>query len=154
MAPFRQLLLEHHLSETTRAARRNLLVLSVVAYLLVKGQLVPDKIDFLGISIGALQRATLMQALLALLAYYFVKFYLYMFTDGEVHMYKAYTSLLGTEDIASWKQYGAVVKAKQNEAFAHVGGWGIALLLARLAVDTLLPVLVGGYAILVVWDAL
>jgi len=148
--PFRRLYLEHHLSEPTRAARRNLLLLSVVAYLLVKGQLVPEKIEFLGLTIGALQEATLFKALLALLIYYLAKFYLYMFTDGEIHMYKAYESVLKAERIKTWKEYRAAVDAKGKEIFSQVGWWGLTLMLARLAIDNIFPVVAGGYAILLV----
>jgi hypothetical protein len=154
MASFREMFLAHHFSDATRSARRNLLLLSVVSYLLVKGQWVPDKIDFLGLSIGALQHTTLMQVLLALIGYYFVKFYLYMFTDGEIHIYKAYSSLLDEQKAKTWKEHRAAVRAKQREAFAQIGGWGMLLVSSRVALDTLLPVVVGGYAIILVSHAL
>jgi hypothetical protein len=146
--------LAHHLSDATRSARRNLLLTSVVSYLLVKGQLVPDKIDFLGLSIGALQHRTLMQVLFALLSYYFVKFYLYMFTDGEVHLYKAYSSLINEEKAKTWREHRAAVARKQREAFAQIGGWGMSLWVGRAVLDALLPVVIGGYSILLVTASL
>lgn len=122
MGPFRRLYLEHHLGDSTRAARRNLLFLSAVAYLFVKGELLPNKIDFLGITIGALQEATLFKALLALLIYYFLKLCLYMFTDGEVHMYKAYEAILKLDKVKTWKEYRATVDAKWRHGGKSAAG--------------------------------
>jgi hypothetical protein len=146
--------LEHHFTEATRAARRNLLLVAVIAYLLIKGKWVPDKIDVLGLNFGALQHRTLLQVLIALLAYYLLKFYLYLFTDGEVHRHKANQALVDAAATESWKQYRMKVMDKQRIALQELGGWGLALFAARFVVDYLLPVAAGGYALLLVSDAL
>ena len=154
MASFRENYLQHHFSEATRAARRNLLLMSVLTYLLVRGQLVPAKIEFLGLNVGALQHQTLMQVLFALLCYYFLKFILYWITDGEVHMDRAYESLLDPQQVKTRKEHQSAVQAKSRKAFAQVGGWGIAFLATRVAFDGLLPVILGGLSIIMVLDAL
>ena len=78
--------LEDALSESTRKARRNLLAIGGSAIFLIKGELMPSKISALGISIESVQKETILTALLVLSSYYFIKFYLYAFVDGERHV--------------------------------------------------------------------
>jgi len=154
MASFRVFFLEHHLSDPTRAARRNLLIASVISYLLIKGQLVPDKIDFLGLTIGTLQRETLLGVLFALVAYYLVKFYLYMFTDGQVQLYKAYSALAATDDTMTWDQYKATMKQRESQFGTHLGVRDLLLVIGRGILDSALPLFAGLYALAILFSAL
>ena len=90
----------------------------------------------------------------SVLAYYLVKFYLYVFTDGEVHRHKAFQSLVDENATNSWNQYRIAVRAIQRVALKELGGWGHALFVARFGVDYLLPAVVGSYAIVLADNAL
>jgi hypothetical protein len=154
MASFREYILEHHLSDPTRAARRNLLIISIISYLLIKGKLVPAKVDFLGLTIGDLQRDTLLRVLLALASYYLVKFYLYMFTDGQVQLYKAYSALAVTDATMTWERYKATLKSRVSHITAYVGIRDLLLVIGRGFFDSTLPVFVGIYVVAILFSAL
>ena len=147
-------MLEHHLSDATRSARRNLLFVCVVSYLLIRGELVPDKIDLLGLNLGQVQHQTLLQVLFALLVYYVIKFYLYMYIDGELQVHKANEALLGEHSFENWVQFAAALKKKQRDLYGQVGGKALVLVILRAAIDSTLPLFAAIYALYLVYGAL
>jgi len=139
--------LDAHLIEPTRKARRNLLLSSGISLLLIKGQLVPTKISALGISIEQIQRETIFQALIAVTVYYFLKFYIYAFLDGEKQSYLAKKIVLGAKLPENYKDidkaYRSERKGKHEEVGIRIFIWA----LLRIGIDFTIPLIIGIYAI-------
>lgn len=150
VSAFRQRFIEDGMRPSTRAARRNLLLVSVVTYLLVKGQLIPSEITFLGLKIGDLQEKVLLQTLLALLVYYFLKFYLYMWIDGELQVTRAYESLIASDSIRTYREYKKAQKEAAKSAFRELGLSGLIVVIARLGLDNALPIFGALYAVILI----
>lgn len=154
MSSFRQKFIEDGMQAPTRAARRNLLLVCVVTYMLVKGQLIPSEIAFLGLKIGNLQEKVLLHTLMALLCYYAAKFYLYMWIDGELQVTRAYESIISSDSTQSYSDYKKAKKQAEGAAFRQLGLAGAIMVLARIGIDNTLPVLAALYAISLVIGAL
>jgi hypothetical protein len=76
-----QIELRDPLSEVTRAERKILLLVSTVAVLIVKGDIVPSKIEALGIEFSDQNQATLVRGLGLVVAYFVSAFVVYAASD-------------------------------------------------------------------------
>lgn len=154
MSTFRQKFIDDGMRHPTRAARRKLLLSAVITHLLVKGQLMPLEIAFLGLKIGNLQEKILLQTLLVLLIYYLIKFYLYMWIDGEIQITRAYESLIASESTKTYQEYKKAKKESEKAAFGNLGLSGALMVFARVILDNKVPIIGALYAIVLVIDAL
>ena len=146
MEDLRLIWLENHLTEPTRKARRNLLLSSGISLVLIKGQLVPTKISALGISIDKVQQDTIFQSLLFLVIYYFVKFYVYSFIDGEKQSYLNTKAVLGDDLPENYSEIAKLYTLKSRGKYKEIGTKIFVWSLLRMSIDLTVPLIVGGYA--------
>ncbi len=139
--------LSDYLSEPTRKARRGLLLSSGISILLIKGQLVPTKISTLGLSIDQIQKETILQSLIAITVYYFVKFYIYSFIDGEKHLYLNKKIVLGDDLPKNYKDIDEEYLKKTRGTFRETGVKVLVLSLLRTLFDFAVPLVAGVYAL-------
>ena len=91
--------LREPLNETTRKARRNLLLASIGAFLVAKVELVPQKISALGVDFGASNQEALVQLLLLVITYFAIAFVVYVVSEIS-----AWRFLLASEKVEQIKK--------------------------------------------------
>lgn len=153
MDDLRLIWLESSLTEPTRKARRNLLLSSGISLVLIKGQLVPTKISALGISVDQIQRDTIFQTLLILVIYYFVKFYVYSFIDGEKQSYLNKKAVLGEDLPKTYNEIQKLYTLKSRGKHKEIGTKILIWAMLRLGVDFTVPLFIGGYTMYLLANA-
>ena|GEM_PF-4836866 len=154
MDTFRTIWLQDTLSDNTRKTRRSLLFVCVISYLLVTGELLPEKIDILGIDFGQLQQDTLLRTLLFIVVYYEMKFFISSNIDGELKTTRAFSVFLGVSPDEKWADFSEKMGKGIWNSRHQIGWYGIALLFCRAAIEALLPNLIALYTIVILIGAL
>lgn len=147
MEDYRSTLLGEHFTEPTRKARRNLLLSSGISLVLIKGQLVPTNISALGISIDKIQRETIFQALLVLVVYYFIKFYVYSIIDGHNQSYLNKKAFLGEDLPTKFGEIQKLYTLRSRGQHKEIGTRLLIWVIIRLSMDYIVPIIVGGYTL-------
>jgi len=159
-------MLRDPLSEVGRKERRSLLAVSMVAILVGHTGLVPVKIENLGITFSTPERDALLWVAMAVVFYYAVAFIVYAFNDGLAFLH---TIHLGGEEIRRQRHEAAAAAAglmgpntiSTSGSFPPPPApsvWRMIRLVspasrARLVFDYVVPILVAGYALLVLLGA-
>jgi|ERR1051325_334344 hypothetical protein len=152
------------LSELTRQERRYLLGVSIIGITLVRTGLVPSKISALGVEFSRADQKAVLGILAVIVGYFLVAFSIYSVADFVAWRSKRREALQRTLD-ARWE------RAREREArrlhrvrdlqtespdlpasrIVTFLSWPVSII--RAVFDFLLPVLVGAYAIVILWTA-
>ena len=150
-------MLRDPLTDVARKERRSLLGISMVAVLVGKTGLVPEKIENLGITFTAPERAALLWVLLAIVVYYTFAFVSYATSDLLTYRHAVH---LGRQEIRRQRLADANVKdnlTKPGDPEAsspwRLTRWVTPASVFRAIFDFVVPVLVAIYALGVLWGA-
>jgi len=150
-------LLTDPLAGTTRAKRRTLLALALVAIAVVKAKLVPTSVSTFGINLTADDQDTLLRILSWVIFYFLSAFLLYAIRDALV-LRANYLGLVDKDLV----QRGTKADEIEQRAMMHsMGFWKRYRLLAwvswtaaafRWLLDLVLPVVLGIYTLSILWE--
>ena len=164
--PTRDVLLHDPLTDVTRKERRMLLATSLLGVGLVKTGLVPTKIEALGVEFDKTNQQALLFLLAIVVGYFFVAFLVYAAAD-----FLAWRRALRAHELERMDKYIQRERARQSSAddaiyqqaaeyfgpkefsmaravFFNMAG---PVSIVRAAFEFLLPLLVGGYAVTLLW---
>jgi hypothetical protein len=153
--PPKDLLLGDPLAEVTRKERRLLLGVSIIAVAIVKTGLLPSKIESLGVQFDKTNQQALLSILAWVTLYFLVAFVIYAAAD-----FLAWRRALRRQDtedtraILAHKSQGhdeELYESVRNDRLALWVFRPVAVL--RAGFEFLLPILVGGYAMRLLWLA-
>ncbi len=116
--------------------------------MILKGDLVPSEIEPLGIVIAPERRYILPNFLSLVVAYYLLKFFIYMQMDGRILVYKANRAEFPeAREILDWREYKRFIQAN-SKAIINKHGWGfLGWVLIRAVLDVFFPLAVGVFAL-------
>jgi hypothetical protein len=138
-------MLRDPLSDVGRKERRSLLAVAMVAILVGKTGLVPEKIENLGITFTAPERAALLWVFMAVVGYYTLAFLFYSMADFLNYLHAVY---LGRQEI----HRQSLAAAGEPEAWRMIGlVWPVSVI--RGIFDFGVPLVVAIYAVVVLWGA-
>lgn len=149
MDDLKEALLSSPITSLTRRVRRNLIFASITLVLVVKGKMVPTKIEPLGIEIPESNIDLLPQIIWLITLYYLVKFFIFSQMDGRLNIYKAY-KLEAYEFDASreWKDLMQEMSLRSKSLIRKYGLGAYIWSFARSGIDIFLPTIVALYALI------
>ena len=138
---FAEIFVSDPLSKVTRTERRVLLGVSAIGIAIVKTGLVPSKIAALGIEFEQADKRALLRIIGFVVLYFLVAFALYAASDYFAWRYRYTTA--GMRDYNGKESNYTSVLARQVSARIVV--------LVRLLFEFVLPLIIGVYAIVLLW---
>jgi len=147
-------MLSDPLGDVARRERRTLLGISVVAILVGRTGLVPEKIENFGITFAVPERKALLWVFVAVVVYYMLAFVIYSISDALRYGYTVYR---GRQELQRQSEEVPVNTIVRREP-KPVDPWRYVNLVtpasvARGLFDFLVPVLVAAFAIWSLWGA-
>jgi hypothetical protein len=160
------------LSDSTRQERRILLAVSTLGLVIIRGGVIPTRIEFLGVDLSTDNQVFLFRTLAAVIGYFLVAFVMYAVVDNAAwtaRLRHEYSDSISPDMKAAWRRlvdetpilvHGDTpikqlttdqITAALTDAVmkTHTSGnrWSYAGGWLRFAFDFVIPVALGGYAI-------
>jgi hypothetical protein len=156
------------LSEITRKERRTLLAVSALGAIMVKANIVPQKISALGIDFGEINRTVLLRSLALVVGYFLIAFILYAISDfvaWRVSIQNYLFELSAKDELEAVSKHGVPHEPVKNRAeedalrrkalyeyrLRRLGCWAKPVAFFRAAFDYLFPVVLAVYAIVLLF---
>ena len=156
------------LSEITRKERRTLLAVSALGAIMVKANIVPQKISALGIDFGEINRTILLRSLALVIGYFLVAFILYAISDfvaWRIAIQNYLFELSVKDESEAISKHGIPhepIKTRSEDdalrrkalyeyRLRRLGCWAKPIAFVRAAFDYLFPVVLAVYAIVLLF---
>jgi hypothetical protein len=140
------------LSDVTRKERRALLGISALGAVMVKANILPQKISALGIDFGEINKTVLLRSIALLATFFLVAFFVYAVSDFLAWRIAIQTSLLESSKKAKEKQDDL-----SNSVYTHrlvrLGSISKRISFLRAILEFVFPICFAIYAIFVLFTA-
>lgn len=154
MRDFKEIYLDSHLQSITLKVRRNLLICSMVSFMMVKGDLAPTGIPLLGIEIAPEKIEIIPNILNLLVWYYLIKFLVYMHMDGKLYAYRAYKSEYPeNREAMSHHKFTKLMRDLSKQLLEKYGLSTFMWISVRSLIDIVFPILIASFSLWVHWAA-
>jgi hypothetical protein len=145
-------LIRDPLSDVTRKERRTLLGISALGTIMVKANILPQKISALGIDFGEINKTVLLRSIALLTTYFLITFFVYAVSDFLAWRVAIQTSLL--DSLTSSKEKG---ESTPNNIYfsrlARLGRIAKPISALRATLEFIFPICFAIYAIIVLFNA-
>jgi hypothetical protein len=140
------------LSEVTRKERRALLGVSAIGVVMVKANILPQKISALGIDFGEINKIVLLRSIALLATFFLVAFFVYAISDFLAWRIAIQTSLLESSTKAKEEQ-DSVSENVYTYRLVRLGSISKRVSFLRATLEFVFPVFFAVYAIFVLFTA-
>jgi hypothetical protein len=137
------------LTETTRRARRNTLVASVVGIVVVEASLIPTKIVAFGITFNQSNQESFLTLILLLVWYFAITFMVYLYSEMFAWKFALrideFKELKEERDAGVYENQSQVVEF-YNKSIKSISGFAKLVFIARVLFEAVVPILIFMYS--------